>query len=56
MNDVALRLGQVASEYGKANDFDAIFTLQAQPLVYIADAADVTDIVIRLFDEKFPGN
>ncbi len=54
LGDVALRLGQVASEYGKANDFDAIFTLQAQPLIYIADAANVTDIVIRLFDERYP--
>jgi len=46
----------VASEYGKANDFDAIFTLQAQPLIYIADGADVTATVIRLFDERFPAN
>jgi len=56
LGDVALRLGQVASEYGKANDFDAIFTLQAQPLIYIADGADVTATVIRLFDERFPAN
>ena len=56
LGDVALRLGQVASEYGKANDFDAIFTLQAQPLIYVADGADVTATVIRLFDERFPAN
>ena len=54
LGDVALRLGQVASEYGKANDFDAIFTLQAQPLIYVADSANVTEIVIRLFDERYP--
>jgi outer membrane protein len=54
LGDVALRLGQVASEYGKANDFDAIFTLQAQPLIYIADAANLTDTVIRIFDERYP--
>ncbi len=54
LGDVALRLGQVASEYGKANDFDAIFTLEAQPLIYIADAANVTDTVIRIFDERYP--
>jgi outer membrane protein len=54
LGDVALKIGEVASEYGKANDFDAIFTLQAQPLIYIADAANVTDTVIRLFDERYP--
>lgn len=54
LGDVALRLGQVASEYGKANDFDAVFTLQAQPLIYVAEGADITDTVIRLFDERYP--
>lgn len=56
LGDVALKIGEVASEYGKTNDFDAIFMLKAQPLAYIADAADVTDTVIRLFDEKYPAN
>ena len=54
LGDVAMRIGEVASEYGKANDYDAIFMLKAQPLAYISDAADVTDIVIRLYDEKHP--
>lgn len=53
---VATKIGTVASDYGKANDFDAIFMLNAQPLVYIRDAADVTDTVIRLYDERFPLN
>jgi len=56
LGDVALKIGQVASEYGKANDFDAIFMLKAQPLAYISEAADVTETVIRLFDERFPAN
>lgn len=56
LGDVALRIGTVASEYGTANDFDAIFMLKAQPLAYVSDAADVTDTVIRLFDEKYPAN
>lgn len=56
LSDVALKIGQVASEYGKANDFEAIFLLDAQPLAYISDTADLTDTVIRLFDERFPPN
>ncbi len=54
LGPVAEQLGRVASDYGKANDFDAIFVLNAQPLIYVADGADVTDIVINLYDEKFP--
>jgi len=30
--------------------------LNAQPLIYVADAADLTDTVIRLYDERFPVN
>ncbi len=54
LEDVATKIGTVASDYGEANDFDAIFMLNAQPLVYIRDSADVTDTVIRLYDERFP--
>lgn len=53
---VALKVGQVASEYAAANDFDAVFVLGAQPLVYIADRADLTDTVVRLYDERYPVN
>lgn len=56
LEDVATKIGTVASDYGRANDFDAIFMLNVQPLVYIRDTADVTDTVIRLYDERFPLN
>ncbi len=52
--DVAVKVGRVASDYAKANDFDAVFVLTAQPLVYIAESADLTDTVIRLYNERFP--
>ena len=54
LSEVAMKVGTVASDYGRANDFDAIFILKAQPLVFVADSADVTDIVIRLYDQRFP--
>ena len=53
---MATKIGTVATDYGRANDFDAIFMLQTQPLVYVRDSADVTDTVIRLYDERFPVN
>jgi Skp family chaperone for outer membrane proteins len=52
--DVAVKVGTVASEYGKANDFDAIFVLKAQPLIYVRESADLTETVIRLYNERFP--
>ena len=52
--DVAYRVRTVASDFAKANDFDVVFTLDSQPLVYINDAVIITDGVIRLYDERFP--
>lgn len=54
--EVAVKVGQVASDYAKANDFDAIFVLKAQPLIYVAPASDLTDTIIRLYNERFPAN
>lgn len=56
LSEVATKIGQVASEYAEANDFDAVFMLQAQPLAYVRESTNITDIVIRLYDEKFPVN
>ncbi len=52
--EVATRIRNVASEYAAANGFDAVFALDSQPLVYIADSAIITNAVIRLYDEKYP--
>lgn len=51
---VATRVRDVASEYAAAKGFDAIFMLESQPLVYIADSAVITDAVIRIYDERYP--
>jgi Skp family chaperone for outer membrane proteins len=51
---VATRVRDLAGEYAAANGFDAIFMLESQPLVYIANSAIITDEVIKLYDERFP--
>lgn len=52
--DIAVKVGTVATDYAKANDFDAIFLLQAQPLIYVAESVELTDEIIRLYNERFP--
>ena len=54
LTQVATRIRDVAIDYAEANGFDAIFRLESQPLVYIADSTVITDAVIRLYDERFP--
>ena len=51
---VATRVRTVASEYAEASGFDAIFPLESQPLVYLADSAVITDAVIELYNERYP--
>ncbi len=51
---VALNVRTVAKEYAEANGFDAIFTIESQPLVYINDSVIITDTVIKLYNERFP--
>ena len=52
--DVAVKVGAVATDYGEQNEYDAIFVLKAQPLVFVSDSADLTDTIIRLYDTRFP--
>jgi Skp family chaperone for outer membrane proteins len=53
---VATRVRDMASEYAEANGFDAIFMLESQPLVYVAESVIITDEVIRLYDQRYPIN
>ena len=52
--EVAVKVGRVASDYGKANGYDAIMVLKAQPIIYISDEANLTDLVIKLYNQRFP--
>jgi len=54
LGSVAVKVGAVASDYAKANDYEAIFVANAQPMIYIAESVDLTDTVIRLYNERFP--
>ena len=54
LDGVASRVRTVAADYAAANSIDAIFILNNQPLVYIAESAVITDELIRLYDERFP--
>lgn len=54
LGDVAVKVGRVASEYAEANGYDAIFVLDAQPLIYVSDESNLTDTIVRLYDQRFP--
>ena len=56
LNDLSAKLMTVAGEYAEANGFDAIFLLGARAVGYYSKTLDVTDAIIRLYDQKFPAS
>ena len=51
---ITSKIGAIGAEYAKANDFDAVFVLGAQTLIYLAESADLTDTVIEIYNQRFP--
>jgi outer membrane protein len=54
LKEVARRINQVVTDYAKANDYDAVFIMKGSTLVYLAPTADLTDTIVRLYDQRFP--
>jgi hypothetical protein len=53
---VATRVRNLAGEYARANDFDAILMFETVPLVYVNDSVIITDPVIQLYNQRYPVN
>ena len=49
------KLRPIIDEVSKANNVDMTFELSAAPIVYAANKKDLTDDVIKAYDEKHPG-
>ncbi len=54
LKEVGEKLTAVITQYADANRFTAIFILNPNDLVYLANSADLTDTVIKLYNEKYP--
>jgi len=54
LKDVARKFNAVVTDYAEANGYDAVFILKDSMLVYLAEAADLSDEIIALYDQRFP--
>jgi Skp family chaperone for outer membrane proteins len=54
LSEVASKIGEIGKEYGKANDYDAVFLLTAQPMIYVSEEADITGLVVDLYNQRYP--
>jgi outer membrane protein len=52
--DIAKKMKQIVVDYAKDHGFDAIFVLKPMMLIYLKDSADLTDTIIKAYDEKYP--
>jgi outer membrane protein len=54
LGEVARRMNQLVTEYGTANEYDAIFIFKGEDLIYLGPSADLTETLVKLYDAKFP--
>ena len=54
LSDIASKIGAIGGEYAEANDFDAIFLLGGQPMMYVADPVNLTSTVVEIYNNRYP--
>jgi len=54
LDEIAVKISALGKEYAEANDFDAVFLMTAQPMVYVSEAANLTDEVVAMYNERYP--
>jgi Skp family chaperone for outer membrane proteins len=52
--DLGGKLQEVITKYADANRYTAVFFLNPTEIAYLAESADITETVIKLYNEKYP--
>ncbi|HQT94857.1 MAG: hypothetical protein B7Z68_01580 [Acidobacteria bacterium 21-70-11] len=54
LKDIGGKLQEVVTTYSEANHYTAVFIFNPDQLAYLAPSADITDTVIKLYNEHYP--
>lgn len=54
LKEIGEKLTGIIAQYAESNRFTAIFILRPNELLYLANSADLTATVIKLYNDKFP--
>lgn len=54
LKDLGEKLNTVVTRYADQNRYTAVFILKPNDVVYLANSADITDAIIRLYNERYP--
>lgn len=51
---VAQKMRRVIEDYAKANGYDAVLIFKPRTIIYLSETADLTDVIIKEYDQRFP--
>jgi Skp family chaperone for outer membrane proteins len=51
---ISSKIALIGQEYAKENDYDAVFLLSGQPMVYVSETANLTDTIVELYNQRYP--
>ena len=54
LKEMGGKLQEVITKYADENRFAAVFIFNPEQLAYLANSADITDTVIKLYNERYP--
>jgi len=54
LKDLGEKLNVVVTQYADQHRFTAVFILKPNDIVYLANSADITDAIIKLYNERYP--
>lgn len=54
LKELGGKLQEVVNKYADENRYTAVFIFNPDQLAYLAKSADITDTVIKLYNERFP--
>jgi len=54
LKEIGDKLNKVITTYADSNRFTAVFILKPNDVAYLANSADITDTIIKLYDQTHP--
>jgi outer membrane protein len=54
LKDLGAKLQDVITKYSEASHYTVVFIANPDQLAYLAPSADITDTVIKLYNERYP--
>ncbi len=54
LRELGGKLQEIITKYADANRYTAVFILNPNDLAYLAESANITETVVKLYNEKYP--